>query len=42
MIHIVKQRQEPINAMIRSKEGKIMAMVTITSTTRTRTLILAA
>lgn len=39
MMQIVKHKQDPINAMILSKEGKTTAMVTMTTTVRTRIII---
>lgn len=40
MMHIVKHSADPINAMILSKDGKTIAISTITTTTRIRIRIL--
>jgi len=38
MMHIVKHKADPISAMIRSKDGKTIAMSTMTTTTSIRTM----
>lgn len=37
MMHIVKHKQDPINAIIRSKDGNTIEMKTMTITTKMRT-----